>query len=262
MHSVSTFTTPRTFECPSDAYGVEPDRKPSRLADFRQPFAKARSKAHKMLEAVTDAVRDAGNVWQECGQGVAKAAGAALEAGCSAAGKTADAAGSAVTKLRKIVSAGSSFAEASTAINAEAQRLDSTFELEAKGKVDGSRQARADSTPERPDDRAPSGLHRREGYQAPESYEPRYESLPEAFFVMLTCRQPQAYDLMCHEVDLHYHLECVKCEEQGRTMSPVWPLVSTHADLVWSHFFDPVASGRLQSEMAELKHSLYLLTQL
>lgn len=250
MHSVSTTRT--TYEYPSVAYGVEPDRKPSRLADLRQPFAKARSKAHKLLEAVTDAVRDAGNVWQECGQGVAKAA----------AGKTADAAGSAVTKLRKIVSVGSSFAEASTAINAEAQRLDSTFESEAKAKVDGSRQARADSTPERRGDRAPSGLHRREGYQTPESYESRYESLPEAFFVMLTCRQPQAYDLMCHEVDLHYHLECVKCEQEGRTLAPVWPLISTHADLVWSHCFDPVASSKLQNEVEELKNRLYLLMQM
>jgi hypothetical protein len=67
---------------------------------------------------------------------------------------------------------------------------------------------------------------------------------------------------MCHEVDLHYHLECVKCEQEGRTLAPVWPLISTHADLVWSHCFDPVASSKLQNEVEELKHRLYLLMQM
>lgn len=285
MQRVTTTTTRTTYDYSAVANDAGADRKPSRLANFGQPFAMARSKANKMIRAVRDAVRDAKGVYEDLGRGFAKtvtssgsgvaqasrqavqrtadAADVVVEAGRATFGKAADAVRSTAAKMRKpLVSLGSSFAEASTAIRAEAQRVASRLEAEAEAEVDGSPEARADSTPARCGERAPSGLYRPEGYQASESFEACYATPFESFCVWFEVARPAAYGPMLDELDLHYHLECVKCEAEHRPMSPMWSLFSTNADLVWSHFFDPIVSARLQDEITGFKQSLFQLSQL
>jgi len=282
MSYVTTITQRTTWENPPVSQGVEADRKSSALGRICEPFARARSGAQKTVGPAFQAL---GDVYGEFGRGVAKtvtssacgvaaasrqvmgcatdAAGLALEAGRAGLRKTAAAVGSALTKLRKpLVALGSSFAEASTATRAEAQRVASRLEAEAEAEVDGSPEARADSTPARCGERAPSGLYRPEGYQASESFEPCYATPFESFCVWFEVARPAAYGPMLDELDLHYHLECVKCEAEHRPMSPMWSLFSTNADLVWSHFFDPIVSARLQDEITGFKQSLFQLSQL